>query len=110
MYVCTIICFRMSFTYKKAARAMFFTSATTATAFIVSASSPFLSVSSFGVFAGVLVCRKTNTLAYNNNLALRHSAGVGTHIIVDTDQIWWATMSSSVTSGVARVFCARGKL
>ena len=46
---------RLSYTYRKAARAMFFTSITTATAFIVSATSPFLGVSSFGVFSGILI-------------------------------------------------------
>ena len=46
---------RLSYAYKRAARAMFFTSITTATAFIVSATSPFLGISSFGVFSGVLI-------------------------------------------------------
>ena len=46
---------RLSGAYRKAAMAMFFTSSTTAVAFIVSATSPFLGVSSFGVFSGVLI-------------------------------------------------------
>ena len=46
---------RLSDCYRKAALAMLFTSITTAVAFIVSALSPFLGVSSFGVFAGLLV-------------------------------------------------------
>ena len=46
---------RLSYTYRKASLAMLFTSLTTATAFIMSATSPFLAVSSFGVFAGLLV-------------------------------------------------------
>ena len=46
---------RMSDCYRKACLAMFFTSLTTAIAFIVSATSPFLAVSTFGVFAGILV-------------------------------------------------------
>ena len=46
---------RVSDNYKKAGTAMFFTSLTTAVAFIVSATSPLLGVSSFGVFAGLLV-------------------------------------------------------
>ena len=46
---------RMSYVYRRASLAMLFTSLTTATAFIVSAASPFIAVSSFGVFAGVLV-------------------------------------------------------
>ena len=49
------IAHRMSYTYRRAALAMLFTSLTTATAFIVSAASPFLAVSSFGVFAGLLI-------------------------------------------------------
>ena len=47
---------RLSAAFKKAASASFFTSATTAAAFIVSGSSPFLSVSSFGIFSALLVC------------------------------------------------------
>ena len=46
---------RMSYVYRRASLAMLFTSVTTATAFIVSAASPFLAVSSFGIFAGLLV-------------------------------------------------------
>ena len=46
---------RMSDVYRKAAMAMLFTSTTTAVAFIVSATSPFIVISSFGVFAGILV-------------------------------------------------------
>ena len=46
---------RLSDCYRKASLAMFFTSLTTAIAFIVSATSPFLGISSFGVFAGLLV-------------------------------------------------------
>lgn len=46
---------RLSDCYRKAALAMLFTSLTTAIAFICSASSPFLGISSFGVFAGILV-------------------------------------------------------
>ncbi len=38
--------------YRRSAMAMFFTSITTAAAFIVSATSPFLVVSAFGVFSG----------------------------------------------------------
>ena len=46
---------RLSYCYRKAALAMFFTSLTTGVAFIVSATSPFLGISTFGVFAGILV-------------------------------------------------------
>ncbi len=46
---------RMSDCYRKAALAMLFTSITTAIAFFVSASSPFLGIYSFGVFSGVLI-------------------------------------------------------
>ena len=46
---------RMWFVYKRACFAMLWTSLTTAIAFIVSASSPFLAVNTFGVFAGLLV-------------------------------------------------------
>ena len=46
---------RMSDCYRKAAAAMLYTSMTTAIAFIVSATSPLLAVSSFGVFSGVLI-------------------------------------------------------
>ena len=46
---------RMSDTYRKAAMAMFFTTFTTAAAFIVSAISPFLAISAFGVFSGILI-------------------------------------------------------
>ena len=46
---------RMSDVYRKASLAMLFTSVTTAMAFIVSATSPFVVISSFGVFAGILV-------------------------------------------------------
>ncbi|ELT97356.1 hypothetical protein CAPTEDRAFT_185181 [Capitella teleta] len=46
---------RLSDCYRKASVAMLFTSLTTAIAFICSASSPFLGISSFGVFAGILV-------------------------------------------------------
>ena len=46
---------RLSYAYKRAARAMFFTSITTATAFIVNATSPFLAIKSFGVFSGILI-------------------------------------------------------
>ena len=46
---------RMSDCYRKAAMAMLFTSLTTAIAFFVSASSPFLGIYSFGVFSGVLI-------------------------------------------------------
>ena len=49
------IAHRMSYTYRRAALAMLFTSLTTATAFMVSAASPFLAVNSFGVFAGLLI-------------------------------------------------------
>ena len=49
------IAHRMSDCYRKAAAAMFYTSLTTSVAFIVSATSPLLSISSFGVFSGVLV-------------------------------------------------------
>ena len=46
---------RMSFVYRRAALAMLWTSLTTAVAFIVSGTSPFLGVNTFGVFAGILV-------------------------------------------------------
>ncbi|KAK2158902.1 hypothetical protein LSH36_162g08051 [Paralvinella palmiformis] len=46
---------RMSDCYRKASLAMMFTSLTTAQAFIVSATSPFLGIGTFGVFAGILV-------------------------------------------------------
>ena len=46
---------RMSNCYRKASLAMLFTSFTTAVAFIVSATSTFVVIYSFGVFAGVLV-------------------------------------------------------
>jgi len=46
---------RMSNCYRKSSIAMLFTSITTAMAFIVSATSPFVVISSFGVFAGILV-------------------------------------------------------
>ena len=46
---------RLSFAYRRASLAMMWTSASTAVAFIVSATSPFLGVSSFGVFSGILV-------------------------------------------------------
>ena len=46
---------RLSFVYRRASLAMMWTSATTAVAFIVSATSPFLGVNSFGVFSGILV-------------------------------------------------------
>lgn len=46
---------RLSFVYRRASFAMLFTSLTTAIAFIVSAFSPFLGVSTFGVFSGILV-------------------------------------------------------
>lgn len=46
---------RLSHVYRKASVAMFFTSITTATAFLISASSPLLGVNSFGVFSGILV-------------------------------------------------------
>ena len=46
---------RLSDTYRKAAGAMMFTSLTTAVAFAVSAASPLLSVSSFGIFSALLI-------------------------------------------------------
>lgn len=46
---------RLSDTYRKAAGAMMFTSLTTAVAFAVSASSPLLSVSTFGIFSALLI-------------------------------------------------------
>ena len=46
---------RLSGAYRKAAMAMLFTSTTTAVAVIVSATSPFLGISSFGVFSGFLI-------------------------------------------------------
>ena len=46
---------RVSDCFRKAALAMLFTSITTAIAFFVSATSPFLGVYSFGVFSGILV-------------------------------------------------------
>lgn len=46
---------RMSDCYRRAALAMMYTSLTTAIAFIVSATSPFMGVNTFGVFAGLLV-------------------------------------------------------
>ena len=46
---------RLSHCYRRAALAMLYTSLTTAIAFIVSATSPFLGINSFGVFAGLLV-------------------------------------------------------
>lgn len=46
---------RMSECYRKAALAMLFTSVTTAIAFFVSGSSPFLGIYSFGIFSGVLI-------------------------------------------------------
>ena len=46
---------RMSDVYRKASVAMLFTSLTTAVAFFVSAASPFLGISSFGVFSGILI-------------------------------------------------------
>ena len=46
---------RMSDCYRKAALAMLFTSLTTAIAFFVSGSSPFLGIYSFGIFSGVLI-------------------------------------------------------
>lgn len=46
---------RMSDCYRRASLAMLYTSLTTAIAFIVSATSPFLGINTFGVFAGILV-------------------------------------------------------
>ena len=46
---------RMSDCYRKAALAMLFTSLTTAIAFFVSGSSPFLGIYSFGIFSGALI-------------------------------------------------------
>ena len=46
---------RLSHCYRRASLAMLYTSITTAIAFIVSATSPFLGINSFGVFAGLLV-------------------------------------------------------
>ncbi|XP_013396220.1 protein dispatched homolog 1 [Lingula anatina] len=46
---------RLSDCYRRASAAMFFTSLTTACAFIISGTSPLLGVSSFGVFSGILV-------------------------------------------------------
>ncbi|KAI0219170.1 hypothetical protein LSAT2_029225 [Lamellibrachia satsuma] len=47
---------RLSNCYRKAGLAMFFTSITTAVAFGLSAFSPFLGISSFGIFSALLVC------------------------------------------------------
>ncbi|KAI0227713.1 Protein dispatched [Lamellibrachia satsuma] len=47
---------RLSNCYRKAGLAMFFTSVTTAVAFGLSAISPFLGISSFGIFSALLVC------------------------------------------------------
>ena len=47
---------RMDHTYKHAAEAMLYTSLTTACAFFVSGASPFLAISSFGIFSGMLIC------------------------------------------------------
>ena len=47
---------RMDHTYKHAAEAMLYTSLTTACAFFVSGGSPFLAISSFGIFSGMLIC------------------------------------------------------
>lgn len=46
---------RLSHCYRKATMAMFYTSLTTALAFIVSATSPFMAVYTFGVFSGILI-------------------------------------------------------
>lgn len=46
---------RLSDCYHRAALAMLYTSLTTAVAFIVSATSPFLAVYTFGIFSGILV-------------------------------------------------------
>ncbi|ELU03862.1 hypothetical protein CAPTEDRAFT_209557 [Capitella teleta] len=46
---------RLSDCYRKASLAMFFTSLTTGTAFIISAFSPFLAINSFGLFCGLLI-------------------------------------------------------
>ena len=46
---------RLSDCYRKAAGAMFFTSLTTAVAFAVSAASPMLGISSFGLFSALLI-------------------------------------------------------
>lgn len=46
---------RLSFVYKRAARAMFITSVTTVVAFMTSVFSPLLGVSTFGIFSALLV-------------------------------------------------------
>ena len=69
---------RLSYAYKRAARAMFFTSITTATAFIVSAASPFLGISSFGVFSGILI------------LVNYMSVIIFVPTVIVTYHVWWA--------------------
>ncbi|CAD5126925.1 DgyrCDS14939 [Dimorphilus gyrociliatus] len=49
------IAHRLSHCYRKASIAMFYTTLTTAIAFIVSAASPFMTVYTFGVFSAILV-------------------------------------------------------
>ena len=85
---------RLSYVYKKAAKAMFFTSITTATAFIVSATSPFLGVSSFGVFSGILI------------LVNYVSVVIYVPTVVVTYHVWWEKYQCCcccVKSGGSRV-------
>ncbi|CAH1800481.1 unnamed protein product [Owenia fusiformis] len=49
------IAHRLSYTYRRAAKAMFFTSITTSVAFLANGLSPLLCINSFGIFSGILI-------------------------------------------------------